>query len=772
MIADGLSRWLEGCDDARLTSLVAERLGRVHRPPASFDQLASLLSQVQSCAQAVRSLDRTAVQVVGVVAAAGGRATVDELATALGVEQSHALAALHRAEVLALAWPSSAGAWRTPAGLAHLARQVLERGVPYDELLSHLGMVELRTLLRALGLGAARTRNDACIVLEQELPRRVGSALAAAPADAEQHLRTLAVEGDLPADDAIVQDLLARALLVEVQGGIYLPTEVEAQLRGSQVVLTVAREPQPQPVVPAPAPVAAALRLVSDAARLVDVLAADPPTALVSGGLGVQVLRRLAKTVGSDQGEVVLLLQLLAAARLVDTGQSAGAVTASGLRWRSLPEELAYVQLVRPQLHPRAVLEGPRSSPSGLLLGVARHGPSAPAVRVLAEAAAVRGPESDTSLALWVDWHRWTPGARSVRLRPLDQPLTVLEVLALRAAGTPAPWLDALLQADQPGPAPGLGGDDDEDAADEQAAGAAALLASHLPPPQDDMVLQADGTVFVAGRAGAGLRSLLDLLGDRESDHTWRLSAKGVREALDAGRTGQDLLAELTDRAQHGVPGVVEQLVRDAAAAHGRIEVVSARTVLRLADAVLGVELLHDKRLRALALVEVVPGVVASSKAPAEVVTALRAAGHAPVGDGAAGPKPKSSSRKGRRPAAPIRSWGLGPEEVVAQLRSAPARSPQQQSAALDGGRRQKQVLDELWPRLRHLSGDEALLLVVAVASGDPVEIDYVDTGGSPTTRVVQDLQDTGHLLVGHCRLRADERMFVPLGILGVRPAR
>jgi len=286
------------------------------------------------------------------------------------------------------------------------------------------------------------------------------------------------------------------------------------------------------------------------------------------------------------------------------------------------------------------------------------------------------------------------------------------------------------------------------------------------------VVLQADGTAFVAGRPGAALRGLLDLLGDRESEHTWRLSAKGVRQALDDGRTGEQLLAELTARAQHGVPGVVDRLVRDAAAAHGRIELLSARTVLRLADPVLGVELLHDKRLRALVLVEVGPGVVASPKAPAEVAAALRAAGHAPVGAGAAASTSKPA-RSPRRPSSVLsRTWGLSPEEVVAQLRRAPTRAAQPQAHAPEGARRQKQVMEALWPRLRHLSGDEALLLVSAVADGGPIEIDYVDTGGSPTTRVVSDLQDTGHLLVGHCRLRDDERMFAPLGILGVRPAR
>lgn len=765
-----MPRWLAAQDDEELVALVARRLGRTVRAPTSFDQLASLLSAPQSCAEALRRLDRSAAQVVGVLAGGGGRATPQALAAALELHPAEVLAALRRAERQGLAWPAGDGSWRSPSGAAYLARQVLERCAPYGELLMHLGMVELRTLMGRLRLGSARSRQDALAVLEQALPQQVAASLADVPG-ARALLTAMAVSGDLPGDDAVVQDLVDRSLLVRVQGGTYLPAEVEEQLRAGRVVLDVAREPEQQSVVPGPAPVAAALRLLASAGRLIEVLAADPPKALVSGGLGIQVLRRLAKAAGSEVDEVVLLLQLLAHAGLVSTGQTAGAVTPRGLRWRSLPEEQAYVQLVRPQLHPQAVLEAPTPSPSGVLLGVPRTGRDLPTVRAVAEVAAVRGPETDLSLTAWLDWSAWQPGARSHRLRRFAQPLRVLELLALRGAGTPAPWLQALLSAEQPGPAPGLGGDEDEDAAEQSAAAAAPLLAAHLPPSQEDVVLQADGTAFVAGRPAAGLRALLDLLGERESEHTWRLSATAVREALDAGRAHEQLLAELAARAQHGVPGVVERLVRDVAAAHGRIELTAACTLLRLADPVLVVELLHDKRLRALGLVEVVPGIVASGSPPAAVAAALRAAGHAPVGEGAT-TAPSTAARAPRRPRpAPARPWGPSPQEVVAQLRRAPAPSPQLPQGALDGARLDKQVLDALWPRLRHLPGDEALLLVSAVARGGPVEIDYVDSGGAPTTRVVADLEDTGHLLVGHCRLRDAERMFAPLGILGVRPA-
>jgi predicted DNA-binding transcriptional regulator YafY len=73
--------------------------------------------------------------------------------------------------------------------------------------------------------------------------------------------------------------------------------------------------------------------------------------------------------------------------------------------------------------------------------------------------------------------------------------------------------------------------------------------------------------------------------------------------------------------------------------------------------------------------------------------------------------------------------------------------------------------------RFEHLPADERLLLARALDDGRPIEIDYVDSAGRRTTRVVEDLDDLGGLLAGWCRLRDDERNFSPDGILAVRPA-
>jgi len=105
----------------------------------------------------------------------------------------------------------------------------------------------------------------------------------------------------------------------------------------------------------------------------------------------------------------------------------------------------------------------------------------------------------------------------------------------------------------------------------------------------------------------------------------------------------------------------------NAAAKHDRIRVFAAETLLRVDDEPLRVSLLRDKRLAALGLAEVQPGLLGSSKKPAAVMAALRSAGHAPVG-----PADKPRKLPAGRPVEPV-SWRIryaDPAAVVADLRS------------------------------------------------------------------------------------------------------
>jgi hypothetical protein len=192
---------------------------------------------------------------------------------------------------------------------------------------------------------------------------------------------------------------------------------------------------------------------------------------------------------------------------------------------------------------------------------------------------------------------------------------------------------------------------------------------------------------------------------------------------------------------------------------------VPATTLLRVDDVPLAITLLRDKRLKALGLTEVQPGLLTSPKKTAEVLAALRAVGHAPVGPAEVARRRPSA---GTRSAPAYRSRMAEPADVVRALRKAPV-----DEAPVDEAPVRLATVHPIATRSRfdHLPADQRLLLTRALNDGGPVEIEYVDSARRRTTRVVEELQDRGGLLEGWCRLRNDERNFLPEGIVSVRPS-
>lgn len=156
-----------------------------------------------------------------------------------------------------------------------------------------------------------------------------------------------------------------------------------------------------------------------------------------------------------------------------------------------------------------------------------------------------RGAPDDAAPMWGPPWHRAEPTpAQAVEALDGQPPREVAPFLARRFYGASGQHLAAgaealddlgLLTATglQPWAAALVTGDLDA---------AAAALASVLPPDQDDVVLQADGTAFVAGRPSAALRALLDAVAGREAERTWRLDPDRVRAAPDAGGSADELL--------------------------------------------------------------------------------------------------------------------------------------------------------------------------------------------------------------------------------------
>lgn len=752
---DGIGAWLRTLSEADLTALLERRTDLLHRPPTSLDDLGNRLSTPQSTSSALQLLDRTAVQVGALLSTLGGRATVPQLVEALcrtaPVEDAAVAAALDRLARVGLAWPVGGGAWRSAAGLSHDADGLLGLAPPLRRLAAGMPLTQLRSVLQLLDLGGARSSHDAveAVAALFEDEKRLRAVLDEAPPDAVELLEHVAGagHGSLLDGSAGERWLAERMLLlVQPQRTRLLAREVALLVRGERLVGVVRLEPEARRgAAPSPGHAAGeALRLVDHVRALLAACESEPPKVLQSGGIGVQAQRRLGKTLDLQTEYVAWLLDLAGEARLLGTMGSAGRLTSEAGEWRVLDEPAAYVALVRAVLDSPA---GPRPAigdPPAPLAGWRYAEPSLlPLPLVLAGAARHSGQEDSDALIDWLDWLHYRPLPAGQRRIALECRLHQLMLLALRDHDACPPWAAALRRGD------------DELAIQE--------LAAALPPSQDEAVFQADGTVFVGARPSVALRALLGAVGTQEAERTWRVSPASVRHVLDEGRSVEDLLVELRERSKHALPQVVEQLVRDVAAKHGRIQVFDVKTLLRVDDVPLAVEVLRDKRLKALALVEVQPGILSSPKPVKDVLAALRSAGHAPVADGAATaprPKPVTVHRGAPRPAS-----GPSAADLAARLVRAPAGSPAPSSML-------PLAEDDLLARISHLTIAEQDLLGGALLSGERVEIDYTDTRGRFTTRVVSDLGEDGHLLVGWCELRDDERMFSPEGILAVRSAR
>lgn len=642
---DGLAAHLQAMPDEALADLLVARPGVLRRPPTNVADLASQLSQQQSVVEGLQQVDRGAVQVAALVALRGGRALVPDLAADLSrtepVDAMHVTAALDRLAAVGLAWPGADCAWRVPKALRQSAPSLLVHGPPARAVLGTSPLYELRSVLSAHGLGGVRSIAEAVNLLagvfENEALLR--ALLAEAPPQVGALLERLLADGT-PEDTPAELWASERLLVVEdAWGGLAPVAEVSRLLLGERYVVRVHREPE----CPGPVPSGQADRavgLVEKVRALLGLVEAAGVAPLKSGGVGVTEQRRLGKRLGLEQREVAWLLDLAGEAGLLGTGQSAGRLTSAVAAWLALDEAAAYVALASTALDGRA---GPRllldpeqvqvDVPPPLAGWRGRHHELV-GLRAVAEGG-LRCGDPD-GLVAWLDWRHHRPLPRRLRLLLLQERVLQLELLALCGSA----WVAPLLASDS--------------------AAAAAVLRAQLPPEQEQAVWQADATAFVAGRPSGGLRALLGAVAGRESERTWRVSADAVRDALDGGASLDGLLAELRERSRHVLPTTVEQAVIDVGRRHGLITVVPSQTLLRVADAALVQQLLRDRQLVPLSLTEVVPGVLASTKKPAEVLLALRRVGHAPTGPPVAKPK--------RAPATRTQSFTDDPRHQAAEL--------------------------------------------------------------------------------------------------------
>jgi hypothetical protein len=345
------------------------------------------------------------------------------------------------------------------------------------------------------------------------------------------------------------------------------------------------------------------------------------------GGIGIRELRRMASTLRADEQRVRLWVELAVHAELLaveeldrqalmhggETPQHLLPSTTSDA-WRTAPPARRLVDLVRawPRMNWAPATAKPRSALADQVSDLGAAIRSGVLARFAEEPDTVLLDSADVVAEL--TWR--VPAVHNAV--GTSAALAEAESLGLVALGCLTELGRAL-----------LAGEGVEEAADRL-----------IPPATGVARLQADLTAVVSGLPTAELSALLDSVADsdeRDTASVWRFSAGSVRRALDLGRGVEQVLADLEDVAEGGLPQPLEYLVRDVARRHGQVGVTAVGCCVRAGDPALLEEIARHNSLQPLGLVVLGPGVLASAKPAEETLDALRAAGYAPTAADVAG---------------------------------------------------------------------------------------------------------------------------------------
>jgi Helicase conserved C-terminal domain len=799
-MASSLSRWLGTLTPEALAGLLSRRPeAMADPPPHDLTELARRLQGRMGVAAAFQSVPLAAVQLVDIVRGYPCRNRA-ELAAVVGEDGLD-----ETLDILAsygLMWEYD-GVLAVPGEVATGLGYPLRLGPGVAELLDRRTPAELRGLAATLGIAVPAVKRDVVATLAARYADGdwLRSLAAVAPPATRAMLDRLTWHGPtrLSAPEGFVgpdgvdyagaESWAVRHGLLSNDGWeqVTMPREVALALRGPGWRPPFDPHP-PRPELVAVPATASAGESTAAAGALVDqvgaLLAAGPVALLKGGGVGAREQRRLARAVGADEPGVRLAVELARGAGLLAASSGELLPTKQYDAWlaaepaeRLLPLLVAWYRLPAvPLLESTALAR----DPAGLITVDLR-------LALLAAAADLpdgQAPADDGHLAALLRWRApILAGAFEDFPEQVRTMWTEAGRLGLAAHGCLTPLGRALVRAD--------------------AAGLAEVARTVLDRATTTAIFQADLTAMVAGTPAGSLAELLDNVADREARgaaSTWRFSAGSVRRALDAGRTAGELLADLRAAAADGnLPQPLEYLVADAARRHGQVRVRAVGCVLRADDPALLAELLACRPLAQLRLSRLAPTVLASAKPPAETLATLRTAGYAPVGEDADGlPRIERAARRRAKPApvrrplpVPREAAGTDPAELAAALLAGPRPStaffgagpahPAGSTARPATGRsapdrplrlvRTPQTLEVIETRAPQLDPAERRLLAHAIDNQSAVRIDYVDSDGQFSSRIIEDIALDGAMIEAWCRLRGDERMFALSRIDAVSPA-
>lgn len=493
-------------------------------------------------------------------------------------------------------------------------------------------------------------------------------------------------------------------------------------------------------------------RLVEE---LLEAWGAAAPGVLKTGGLGLRELRRSAVALDVPEGTAALLVEIAFAAGLVagTVGYDAEWLPTPAFdAWQAAPvaqrwTALAGAWLQTPRAPGRALSRDERGK-TRTALSTELLEPREPDQRraLLAVLAGLPAgwAAGATAVAEVVHWHR--PLAFDPALG--GDAVTQAELLGVTGRGG-LTTAGRLIVAGDPG-------------------AAAAALAPYLPSLLDQVVLQADLTAVAPGPLDPPLARELRLLAEVESTGgatVYRFSDASLRRAFDAGRTAGDVQAWLERSSRTPVPQALRYLVDDVARRHGRIRVGSAEAFVRCDDETLLGEVLASRRTAALRLRRLAPTVLAAGAPAGTVMDTLRAAGFAPARESPSGEVVLERAARRRTPSPkrpPPRAGGRSPtpQQVEAAVRALRAgeRASRQRRAAPGSA----PAVTEPMATLR--------LMQQAARDGRAVWIDYLNSSGVASQRIIEPSFVNGGQVVAYDHRRGERRTFAAHRIASAAP--
>ncbi|PZG39762.1 hypothetical protein C1I98_23275 [Spongiactinospora gelatinilytica] len=774
--------WLRGRDDEELRALVAARPELVTPVPAHVEGLAARAVTPSATGRALDRLDRFALAVLETLVLLPAPADLVELRDVLarGLRESAAgdleaalSGTLRRLRGLALVYgpddspmpaPGVREALSPPAGL----------GPPAADVFRHHSPERLAEITHDIGAGHRDGEvpvllGDPAVVerLVTEVSPQARAALdelAWGPAAGRLANARRAVRADTA--QSPIEELLARGLLGATgDETVALPREVALYLRDGRLHRDLLTSPPPlrgperDAALTDRTAAGQAFMFVRAVEELCERWSFDPPGVLRTGGLAVRDLKRAAQVLELPEWSTALVAEVAYAAGLI---VASGGVDGEWLpspaydAWRVKPGEERWAAVAGNWLATDRApgLAGERDDRDRLLNALTpelRRGAAREVRTATLAMLAAAGPGVAPDPASVRDRLAWEQPRRrgAYRDRLVDFTLREAEQIGVTGLGVLAGHGRALASGDT--------------------AQAAKLLGPLLPEPIDHVLLQADLTAVAPGPLTGDLRRRLTLAADVESTGgatVYRFSESSIRRALDAGQSGEELLAMLAHHSATPVPQPLNYLVTDVARRHGRIRVGTAGAYIRCDDPAVLDQVQADRRTVPLRLRRLAPTVIASRSARAALVDGLRAMGYAPVAESLDGDVIVSQldarRAEGAPPARPVTLVGGLDRDVVA----AAVRAIRAGDAAHRARRPPVESPGGQVPRSPATATISALQQ--AIRQGGRVWIGYLDNQGQATSRILEPARMEGGYLTAYDETRAAVHRFALHRITGV----